>query len=288
MGLRPQTPAATKKGVKGRIVRARAATGQSWGAVTRAPPGGDKAAVRAPATPMPGRRLGQCAGAMPITGGGDRTRYAARFGHAGTLYVPGATRPRLTRRQMRAGNQPLRAGWLVDLDAKNGPSGCLPLVERDFTTGTSSARPPCPPPAAGSLEARTIKDGTSTASKRRGKQLWKTPHHHPAQHHRAHHRGGTRLCPGTKGGSEWEQVRSFAGHQCLRRRSPTWCGNVQIAPVEKVKAVSPASVVRIRRRGRAHFGKLDPPGQWAGYQRRDADSGKLSGSASCRPGVRGR
>jgi alcohol dehydrogenase (cytochrome c) len=88
---------------------------------------------------------------------------------------------------------------------------------------------------------------------------------------------GTRFCPGSQGGSEWNGPAYNPMNNLVYTGTVDWCTAVHTAPDAKVKSVSvgqawsgSADVVK------AAFGSFDPTDKWRGWlTATDADTGKV-------------
>lgn len=267
------------KGVKGRMYALDAATGKIlWEQYLVPRQAGDKA--RGPAAPAPAMPPGGWGNApgVPITGGGTWTSYALDPA-SGVLYAPGGNPAPDFAPQLRPGTNPY-AGSLVALDARTGAlKTAFPIVERDFHDWDVSAAPAIVTTRGGvRLAAEAIKNGhvygLDIAS---GKQLWSTPTTTILNATAPLTATGTRFCPGTQGGSEWNGAAYSPATNLLYVGAVDWCDTVKLAPPAQVNAVQPGKPWSGSADAKNAFGKLDPPGHWSGWVNAvDADSGKLA------------
>jgi alcohol dehydrogenase (cytochrome c) len=264
------------KGVKGRMYALDAASGkQVWETYLvpreedRDRPGTTMAAMAAKTWRNPPN--------IPITGGATWTSYTLDPDE-GLLYVPGGNPAPDFVDSLRPGDN-LFANSIVVLDAKTGAyRRHFSLVPEDFHDWDVSAAPTVVTTRSGRrLLAAAPKDGllygidlasgerlyTTAITTRENVDTPLTPQ-------------GTRFCPGSQGGSEWNGPAYAPPTNLLYTGTVDWCTTVQVADPEKVASV-PAGQPWSGSADEANaFGKMDPKEKWGGWvTATDADSGEV-------------
>lgn len=269
------------KGVKGRMYALDAATGAiRWEAymVPRSPAD----PTRGPAAPQPPLVAASWRNGVgiPITGGANWTSYTLDPA-TGTLYVPsGNAAPDFVPR-VRSGTN-LFTGSMAALDARTGAyRTAYKMVPGDDAHDWDVASPGVVTTTRGGtrLLAVTPKDGHLYGfDLATGRQLYRTPVTTITNAREPLRTAGTRFCPGTQGGSEWNGPAYDPTRNLLYTGQVDWCTTVRPAPVSKVQAVpigKPWSGMNSDDPAEG-FGKLDPPGQWAGrFAATDAATGRV-------------
>jgi len=261
------------RGVKGRMYALDAATGKIvWefylvpkaaGDVTRGPQGMGAA---------PAGTWNNAPG-VEVTGGATWTSYSLDP-VAGELYVPGGNPAPDFAKHLRKGEN-LYAGSVIVLDAKTGDyKRHFALVPDDFHDYDVSSAPALFTSKNGTaIMAVTPKDGFIHAFDRTsGKRLYKLPMTTQFNTSARLSPKGTRFCPGTQGGSEWNGPAYDMRHDAIITGQVDWCSTVSVDDDDTIKSVAAAQAWSGAGGG---FGKNDPPGKWAGWLTSvDAVSGK--------------
>lgn len=212
---------------------------------------------------------------FPISGGASWTSYSLDAAN-GLLYVPaGNPAPDFVGEPRGGAN--LYSGSVVVLDAKTGAyRRHFQLAPRDVHDWDVSAAPALITSKAGrKLMAVTPKDGHLYAiDLGSGKTLYRKPMTRAFNTDAPFTPQGTRFCPGTQGGAEWNGPAYDPEHNLLFTGQVDWCATVRIeadarqslanAPAGKPWSGSPDG-----------FGVMDDAQKWAGWMTAsDADSGK--------------
>ncbi|MFC4819765.1 pyrroloquinoline quinone-dependent dehydrogenase [Dokdonella ginsengisoli] len=212
---------------------------------------------------------------FPISGGANWTSYSLDAIN-GLLYVP-AGNPAPDFVGAARGGANLYSGSVVVLDAKTGAyQRHFQLVPRDVHDWDVSAPPALITSKAGrKLMAVTPKDGHLYAiDLGSGKTLYRKPMTRVFNTDSPFTPQGTRFCPGTQGGAEWNGPAYDPEHNLLFTGQVDWCATVRVeadapqtlanAPSGKPWSGSPDG-----------FGQMDDAQKWAGWMTAsDADSGK--------------
>jgi PQQ-dependent dehydrogenase (methanol/ethanol family) len=265
------------KGVKGRVYAFDAASGKILWEAYLVP--------RAASDPTLGPSVAQPSGiaatwgnepGMPISGGGTWTSYSLDPA-AGVLYVPAGNPAPDFVSHLRPGAN-LYANSVVALDARTGAFKThYPMVQGDYHDWDVSSAPAIVTTRQGRrIVAGTPKDGYlygfDLAS---AKQLYKTPVTTILNADAPLTTSGTRFCPGTLGGSEWNGPAFDATRNLLFTGQVEWCVTVALAPEEEIRRTPTGQAWSGGARENA-FGKLDPPANWKGHLRAtDADTGMV-------------
>ncbi|MBS0365485.1 MAG: PQQ-binding-like beta-propeller repeat protein [Proteobacteria bacterium] len=262
------------KGVKGRMYALDAGDGhvvwefymvpKAAGDPTRGP--------QAPGEPAVAAGSWQNTPGFPITGGGTWTSYTLDPKH-GLLYVPGGNAAPDFVNEHRQGDNLFTASVVV-LDAKTGAfRRHFQMVKRDFHDWDASTPPSLFTSKGGRrLLAEAPKDGhLHVIDLATGKQLYSNPVTRQFNVHTPLTAAGTRFCPGSQGGAEWNGAAYSPPDNLIFTGDVDWCTTVQVLPAEDL-AKSPAGVPWS---GAANgFGTQDDPKDWAGWiTATDADSG---------------
>lgn len=267
------------KGVKGRMYALDAASGRIvWEQYLV--PRGAKDSARGPMAPAPAFAAQGWANAVdvPISGGATWTSYTVDPA-TGTLYVPGGNPAPDFVPQLRPGVNPF-AGSLIALDARTGAMRrAFPMVERDFHDWDVSSAPAVVTTRGGiPLVASAIKNGRMYGFDRTtGKQQWSVATTTILNASAPITTSGTRFCPGTQGGSEWNGAAYSPTTNLLYVGAVDWCTTVTAAPEAEVRAVPRGAAWSGGVSGPEAFGHQDPAGQWAGWVTAvDADNGRIA------------
>lgn len=261
------------RGVKGRMYALDAATGKIvWEYYLVPKSAGDK--ERGPqAQGSPSDASWRNAPGVEITGGATWTTYSLDPA-SGELYVPGGNPAPDFARGLRKGDNQY-AGSVVVLDAKTGAyKRHFSIVPEDFHDYDVSSAPALFTSKNGSeLMALTPKDGFLYAYDRKtNKRLYKLPMTTQFNTTAKLSPKGTRFCPGTQGGSEWNGPAYDGSHDAIITGQVDWCSTVNVDDDDTVKSVAAAQSWSGAGGG---FGKNDPQSKWAGWlTSSDALSGK--------------
>lgn len=262
------------RGVKGRMYALDAATGRiAWefylvpksaGDPERGPQG--KGAAPA--------ETWQNAPGVEITGGGTWTSYSLDP-VAGELYVPGGNPAPDFAKGLRKGAN-LYAGSVVVLDAKTGAyKRHFSIVPEDFHDYDVSSPPALFTTKNGTrMMALTPKDGFIYGYDRNsGRRLYRLPMTTQFNSAAPMAAAGTRFCPGTQGGAEWNGPAYDLRHDALIAGQIDWCSTVRFDDDNAIKSVSKAQPWTGS--SKDGFGQPDPKTKWAGWLTSiDAVSGK--------------
>jgi PQQ-dependent dehydrogenase (methanol/ethanol family) len=261
------------RGVKGRMYALDAATGRIVWESYLVPKGagdrerGPQGQGSAPADSW------QNAPGVEITGGATWTSYSLDPA-TGLLYVPGGNpAPDFAKHLRRGAN--LYAGSLVILDAKTGAyRSHYSIVPEDFHDYDVSSAPALFTTRNGTeVIALTPKDGFIYGFDRKTrKRLYRLPMTTQFNTSAPITSTGTRFCPGTQGGSEWNGPAFDPSRDAVVSGQVDWCSTVSLDPDSTVKTVAAAQAWSGSADG---FGKQDATSQWAGWVTSiDALSGK--------------
>jgi PQQ-dependent dehydrogenase (methanol/ethanol family) len=263
------------RGVKGRMYALDAATGRIvWefylvpktvGDLERGP----QAIGAAPASTW------KNAPGVEITGGATWTSYTIDT-VTGELYVPGGNPAPDFAKRLRGGSN-LYAGSVVVLDAKTGAyKRHISIAPEDFHDYDVSSAPVLFTAKSGKpVMALTPKDGFMYAYDRKsGRRLYRVPMTTRYNTSAPMTAAGTRFCPGSQGGAEWNSPAYDQRHDALISGEVDWCTTVRIDSDEMTKSVSRAQAWTGS--SKDGFGKQDPQSAWAGWLTSiHATSGKL-------------
>ena len=263
------------KGVKGRMYALDATDGRIVWEFYMVPRGdGDFArGPQAPNPPAQSAASWKTADGFPITGGATWTSYTLDP-VKGLLYVPGGNPAPDFAREHRPGDN-LFTSSIVVLDAKTGAyQRHFQLVKRDFHDWDASTAPVLFTSKGGhSLMAAAPKDGQlhmiDLAS---GKALYSKPMTRTFNTDAPITAEGTRFCPGSQGGAEWNSPAFDPVNNLIFTGEVDWCTTVRSQTAEET-AESPLGQPWTG--SPDGFGKQDDVAKWAGWMTAsDADSGK--------------
>jgi alcohol dehydrogenase (cytochrome c) len=264
------------KGVKGRMYALDAKDGHIVWEFYMVPKG-PLDVVRGPEAPLP-HALAQSswknAAGIPITGGGTWTSYSLDP-TTGILYIPGGNPAPDFASGPRPGKN-LFANSILELDAKTGAyRRHLQLVERDFHDWDVSGAPVLFSSRLGKkLMAATPKDGLLyIIDRRRGKILQRKAVTTRLNIDQPLDEGkGTRFCPGSQGGAEWNGAAYDPLENTLLTGEVEWCTTVTLQStltLAKLPEGQPFSAATDA------FGTQDDTKTWAGWMTAtDADTGE--------------
>ncbi len=210
---------------------------------------------------------------FPITGGATWASYTLDPA-SGLLYVPGGNPAPDFDKAHRAGNN-LFTSSIVVLDAKSGAYlRHFQLVKRDFHDWDTSTAPVLFTSKGGhALMAVAPKDGQlhmiDLAS---GKLLYSKAMTRTFNTDAPITVEGTRFCPGSQGGAEWNSPAFDPVHNLIFTGEVDWCTTVHAAPPDTLASTPLGDAWSGASDG---FGKQDDVSKWAGWMTAsDADSGK--------------
>jgi alcohol dehydrogenase (cytochrome c) len=262
------------RGVKGRMYALDAVSGKIvWEFYMVPKKAGDP--ERGPqAKGSPSAATWQNAAGVDITGGGLWTSFSLDPA-TGELYVPGGNPAPDFAKGLRKGSN-LFSGSVVVLDAKTGAyKRHFSIVPHDFHDYDVSSAPALFTSKNGTrVMALTPKDGFVYAYDRvSNKRLYRLPMTTQFNTSAPMVASGTRFCPGTQGGSEWNSPAYDLKHDSVITGQVDWCSTVHFDDDAAIKAVSPAQPWTGA--GKDGFGITDPQSKWAGWVTSiDAVSGK--------------
>jgi alcohol dehydrogenase (cytochrome c) len=261
------------RGVKGRMLALDAASGAVvWEFYLVPKSAGDK--ERGPqGKGAPSHLTWKNAPGVEVTGGATWTSYTLDPA-TGELYVPGGNpAPDFASHLRRGAN--LYAGSVIVLDAKTGNyKRHFSLVPEDFHDYDVSSAPALFTSRSGvDLMTVTPKDGYMyTYERKSGKRLYRLPMTTQFNTAAKLSPKGTRFCPGTQGGSEWNGPAYDASHDAVISGQVDWCSTVMIDDDDTIKSVAATQSWSGAQGG---FGKNDPQSMWAGWvTSSDAVSGR--------------
>lgn len=262
-------------GVKGRMYALDAATGRQVWETYLVPKEEERESANSPMAQTAVKTWGN-APKVPIGGGATWTSYTLDPA-SGLLYVPGGNPAPDFVKSLREGEN-LFTNSVVVLDARTGAyRKHFSLVPEDFHDWDVSAAPTLVTTRSGRrLMAAAPKNGRlygyDLAS---GARLYETPITTIENASAPLTREGTRFCPGTQGGTEWNGPAYSPQTNLLYTGTVDWCATVRIA--DPSKAANAALGQPWTGAGDENvFGKFDPKEQWAGWiTATDADSGEV-------------
>ncbi len=263
------------KGVKGRMYALDAATGRivwEFYMVPKAP--GDASRGPSPPGGAPKASTWKNAPGIPITGGATWTSYSLDP-VKGLLYVPGGNPGPDFVRTSREGEN-LYASAIVVLDAKTGAfQRHFQLVKRDFHDWDVSSAPVLFLSRAGHrMLAEAPKDGhLYLIDLNDGRTVFKKPVTTLTNVDAPMTAQGTRFCPGSQGGAEWNGAAFDPGENLIFTGEVDWCTTVRLAPPAALAKAPPGQPWSGASDG---FGQQDDPKKWSGWMTAsDAVSGEM-------------
>jgi len=213
---------------------------------------------------------------VPVAGGATWTSYTLDP-KSGLLYVPGGNPAPDFVSSLRPGEN-LYTNSIVVLDAKSGAYRAhFVITPKDFHDWDVSAAPALATTRSGKQRMFVApKDGHLYGyDLNSGKRLFRTAVTTIENAEMPLTPEGTRFCPGTQGGSEWNGPAYSPVNNLVYTGTVDWCATVRIAPDAKVKNASvgqPWSGAGDENL----FGKMDPKDKAHGWlTATDADSGKV-------------
>lgn len=263
-------------GVKGRMYALDAASGRQLWETWLVPREEER---RAPASDTAKLALPTWGNApdVPLAGGATWTSYTLDP-DTGLLYVPGGNPAPDFVKSMRPGDN-LFTNSIVVLDARTGAyRQHFALVPEDFHDWDVSAAPTLVRTRGGRrLMAAAPKDGQlyghDLAS---GERLYQTAITRRENTDAPLTMAGTRFCPGSQGGSEWNGPAYSPDTNLIYTGTVDWCTTVKVADPQKVASVSYGQPWSGSANEKNAFGTMDPKEQWGGWvMATDADSGAV-------------
>jgi len=264
------------KGVKGRMYALDAATGRIVWEFYMVPKGpGD--AARGPAAtggaPHAAATWKNAKG-ISITGGATWTSYSLDPAK-GLLYVPGGNPAPDFAKASRDGEN-LYASSIVVLDAKTGAyQRHFQLVKRDFHDWDVSSAPVLFLSRIGHrMLAEAPKDGhLYLIDLNDGRTVYRKPVTTVANVEAPMTVQGTRFCPGSQGGAEWNSAAFDPGDNLIFTGEVDWCTTVRLAPAASLASAPPGKPWSGASNG---FGQQDDPKGWSGWMTAsDAATGEM-------------
>jgi alcohol dehydrogenase (cytochrome c) len=264
------------KGVKGRMYALEAATGRQVWETYLVPREEDRTK---PGTAMATLAAKTWANTpdVPITGGATWTSYTLDP-ERGLLYVPGGNPAPDFTPGLRDGDN-LFTNSVVVLEARTGAySRHFSLVPEDFHDWDVSAAPSLVTARSGRrLLLAAPKDGLLHGyDLGTGSRLYETPITTRENVTAPLTKEGTRFCPGTQGGSEWNGPAYSPQTNLVYTGTVDWCTTVQVADPSKVISVAAGQPWSGSADEKNAFGSFDPKEKWAGWvTATDADTGAV-------------
>ena len=259
-----------KKGVKGRMLALDAADGHIVWEFYLVPKGEEDFA-RGPQAPMStdaAAALGNIVAGQPVTGGTTRSSYTLDAAN-GLLYVPGGNPAPMLDKDHHEGDNPF-TNSIVVLNARTGAYvRHFQLVKRDFHGWDVSSAPVLFTSKAGrSLRAEAPNDGRlHVFDLSSGAMLYNKPMTRTFNTDTAVSKEGTRFCPGSQGGSDWNGPAYDSTDNLIFTAEADWCTTVRSIAAEK-SAKTPGGAAKT-------FSTQDDSKKWAGWMTAsDADTGK--------------
>ena len=263
------------KGVKGRMYALDANDGHIVWEFYMVPKG-EADFARGPQAPNTAAELAgswKTAEGFPITGGATWASYTLDPAR-GLLYVPGGNPAPDFVNAHREGDN-LFTSSVVVLDAKTGAyQRHFQMVKRDFHDWDASTAPTLFTSKGGrTLMAEAPKDGhLHVIDLASGKQLYRNAVTRVFNTDAPITAEGTRFCPGSQGGAEWNSPAYDPLHNLIFTGEVDWCSTVRAASKEDIAKGPTGQPWSGSPDG---FGKQDDTHDWAGWMTAtDADSGK--------------
>jgi alcohol dehydrogenase (cytochrome c) len=262
------------KGVKGRMYALDATNGHivwEFYMVPKAPTDVARGTAAAGAAPKIAASW-QNTKSAPITGGATWTSYSLDP-VKGLLYVPGGNPAPDFAKASRPGEN-LFASSIVVLDAKTGAyQKHFQLVTRDFHDWDISSAPVLFLNRVGHrMLAEAPKDGhLYLLDLNSGRQVYRKPVTTVLNADAAMTAEGTRFCPGSQGGAEWNGAAFDPADNLIFTGEVDWCTTVRTVPASSLASTPPGRPWSGATEG---FGRQDDPKRWSGWMTAsDADSG---------------
>jgi len=252
------------RGVKGRMYALDAATGKIAWEYYLVPKSASDPTRGPQGSGAPPAATWNNAPGVEITGGATWTSYSLDPA-SGELYVPGGNPAPDFAKHLRKGEN-LYAGSVVVLDAKTGAyKRHFPIVPEDFHDYDVSSAPALFTARNGTdIMALSPKDGFLYAFERKsGKRLYRLPMTTQFNTGAPLSPKGTRFCPGTQGGSEWNGPAYDMAHDAVLSGQVDWCTTVRVDGDDKIASVSKGQAWSGS--SKDGFGKNDPKARWGGW-----------------------
>jgi alcohol dehydrogenase (cytochrome c) len=263
------------KGVKGRMYALDAKDGHIVWEFYLVPKGASDVA-RGPAAPDPKSAYAGTwkeAKGFPVTGGATWTSYSLDP-VTGLLYIPSGNPAPDFIKEPRQGDN-LFASSVVILEAKTGAyQRHFQLVKRDFHDWDVSSPPALFLSNKGHrMLAEAPKDGhLYLIDLTDGKLLYRKPVTTVSNVEAPMTPEGTRFCPGTQGGAEWNGPAFDPMDNLILTGTVDWCTTVHAVPVNTLAGTPPGKPWGGDKEG---FGKMDDPTKWSGWMTAsNADTGE--------------
>ena len=263
------------KGGKGRMYGLDAATGRVAWEFFLVPKSADDPSrgPAAAAVPAAVAASWKNTSSSPISGGATWTSYSLDPG-SGLLYVPAGNPAPDFVKAARPGEN-LFASSIVVLDAKTGGYKThFQLVKRDFHDWDVASAPVLFLSNKGHrMLSAAPKDGRLyLIDLTSGKTVYRKPVTTIANVDAPITAEGTRFCPGTQGGAEWNGAAFDPSVNLIFTGEVDWCTTVHAAPAS-LAAAKPGQPWSGAADG---FGKQDDPKRWSGWlTASDADTGEM-------------
>jgi PQQ-dependent dehydrogenase (methanol/ethanol family) len=253
------------KGVKGRMYALEAATGHIvWEFYMVPKAAGDVArGPQAPGGAANAAASWKNAAGIPITGGATWTSYSLDP-VKGLLYVPGGNPAPDFAKASRPGEN-LFASSIVVLDAKTGAyQKHFQLVKRDFHDWDISSAPVLFLNKVGHrMMAEAPKDGhLYLIDLNDGRMVYRMPVTTVANVDAPMTAQGTRFCPGSQGGAEWNGAAFDPSDNLIFTGEADWCTTVRTAPAASLASAPLGQPWSGATEG---FGRQDDPKLWSGW-----------------------
>ncbi|HEX4243205.1 MAG TPA: PQQ-binding-like beta-propeller repeat protein [Steroidobacteraceae bacterium] len=253
------------KGVKGRLYALDAATGRIvWEQYLVPKDAAD--APRGPQAPVPAplkESTWHNAKGIPVTGGTTWTSYSLDP-TSGLLYVPVSNAGPAFAPSVRSGDD-LFASSIVVLDAKTGAyHGHFQLGKHDSHQWDVSSAPVLFRNRKGRhMLAEAPKDGyLYLIDLESGATIFRKPVTTVQNADAPITAQGTRFCPGTGGGAEWNGAGVDPGNNLLFTGEVDWCTTVRAAPIA---SLGQTPTGKLWTGATDPFGKQDDPKRWGGW-----------------------
>src|ERR1700730_6093 len=263
------------KGVKGRMYALDAKDGHIVWEVSLVPKEASDVA-RGPAAPDPKSVYAATwkeAKGFPVSGGATWTSYSLDP-KTGLLYVPSGNPAPDFLKEPRQGEN-LFASSVVILDAKTGAfQRHFQLVKRDFHDWDVSSPPVLFLNNKGHrMLAEAPKDGhLYLIDLNTGKLVYRKPVTTVSNVEALMTAEGTRFCPGTQGGAEWNGPAFDPADNLIFTGDVDWCTTVHSVPMT---ALASTPIGKPWGGDKEGFGKMDDAAKWSGWMSAsDADTGE--------------
>lgn len=258
------TAGGDKKGVKGRMYALDAKTGGIVWEFYMVPqaPGDVVRGTEAKGMPVAAAASWKNAKGTPVSGGATWTSYSLDP-VKGLLYVPGGNPAPDFVKAARPGDN-LLASSIVVLDAKSGAyQRHFQLVTRDFHDWDVSSAPVLFLSNRGHrMLAEAPKDGhLYLIDLSSGATVFRKPVTTVSNVDAPMTTQGTRFCPGTQGGAEWNGAAFDPADNLIFTGAVDWCTTVRLAPAASLAAVKAGEPWS----GADGYGQMDDPKRWSGW-----------------------